>query len=1010
MVKCNDRRVSAPGFFGRGKIAPPRRGRAEVCFGGNDVKGKKGICLILCLLLILALVPCAAAVTGECVDGVWASIALTGGANKLIFTADSETEQKILCPDEQTDAQYILPEGVSYDAASNTLSLTDFNAPTANLVLTMMGGDFKIRLSGSSSLASVRSESMGRGGSITFCGDGALEINSAETAVLVRAGGAADFVRIEPQARLTASSAQGSAIRVENTALASGAISFDTTEPELVARDSSVKIASVLSDAGIELEPRTLAGEAGLFGLEAVIDTQTESIVYNVYSLGEQNGEGRYPAALLQEGVADVGAYQDVYTPHDWTVVGLNSGAEASQARFARFTVSASATDENGSVSLSQTQVGRGGSVTVSVSPREGCKLVSLTVNGEEVSVANGSYTIGGITGDVVVRASFVESAAVGIALTAPADTDFKVPGDGEADFVSEPFTARVTDGAGDEVGATVLWSIDPQTEGVSIGADGRVTVRSAAKEAAAEGPLNFTVKAIVEWKELFDESQSFTVSLAERKAARVQLTLDGEPLGESDTIPIPAAGESTHRQYGARVYDQYGALREETLTWSAGDWPPGVRRDGDTLSVTGECRDGSMLIVTATASSDSTVSGSVTVGFSRQADGAKGGASRAMPDVSWPSFTLAEGTDGGAPEYGLTWAQMVTLGEDGTATLGGETLPGSFSIDKADTARPNISDSFRIVFHYSEDGEDKTVSSEEHSVTLTRKPLSAAMITLTPDTMLYAFGEALTPAVSAADGSYPLVSGTDFQVQGYAGNTAIGSGSVTVEGIGNYKDTVTKNFSITPIPGSSVSCALSSRKPEDADTKPTIVLRYGERTLVEGTDYDLSLLFDIPSKTGTATIAFKGCYSGTRALSFDLPNYLITAGAGSSWSKSTSTALSFTANGALGKFTELTVDGKTVPASYYTTESGSTIVRIKADFLKSLTAGKHIVGIAYKDGKALAIFSVIEVDRRGVPTGDSSNLLLWVIVLTVSVAGVAAFARAFAGSGKKKKRKKMSK
>ena len=99
------------------------------------MKGKKGICLILCLLLISALVPCAAAVTGECVDGVWASIALTGGANKLIFSADSEAEQKILYPDEQTDAQYLPPEGMSYDPASNTLSLTDYQGPTAELVI-----------------------------------------------------------------------------------------------------------------------------------------------------------------------------------------------------------------------------------------------------------------------------------------------------------------------------------------------------------------------------------------------------------------------------------------------------------------------------------------------------------------------------------------------------------------------------------------------------------------------------------------------------------------------------------------------------------------------------------------------------------------------------------------------------------------------------------------------------------------------------------------------------------
>ena len=61
------------------------------------MKGKKGICLILCLLLLTGLAPLrAAAVCGEQVDGVWASIALTGGANKVLFSADGEIENQIL--------------------------------------------------------------------------------------------------------------------------------------------------------------------------------------------------------------------------------------------------------------------------------------------------------------------------------------------------------------------------------------------------------------------------------------------------------------------------------------------------------------------------------------------------------------------------------------------------------------------------------------------------------------------------------------------------------------------------------------------------------------------------------------------------------------------------------------------------------------------------------------------------------------------------------------------------
>lgn len=973
------------------------------------MKGKKGICLILCILLLTGLAPLRVfAVPGESVDGVWASVALTGGANKVVFSADSEIEQQILHPDEQTPDAYLLPEGVAYDAESNTLSLTDFRAPTANLTLTMMGGDFKIRLSGSCELGSIVSESKGRGGSVTLCGDGSLELSGAEHAILVRAGGAPDFVRVESQVRLTAASS-GSVIRVYDTSLSDGAIFVDTADPQVTVYDARRPLRDVTTSDGKLLDVCTLGSSQERYGLEAtpLSDENGDRVVYNIYRLEGPDAEGAYLAGEpIEEQVEDISAYELVCTPHDWTLVESGSGAYATRVRFARFTISARALDEGGTVSVTQSSVARGGIVEVTATPKEGYKLVALTVNGEKVSAPNGSYIIGGITADQVVTASFAAASADRIVVTAPESTAFTVPADGADSFVSQPFTALVTDGAGDPVGASVRWSLMPETEGVSVDAQGRVTVTNAAKRAVI-GTRSITVVASVAETSLSDQCM-ISVSLEQRKPAVIHLVRNGVTLGETDTLLIPAAGESATQQYAAVVYDQYGELYAEEIVWSAGDWPVGVRRDGDTLTVSSNCPDGSSLVVTAAASSDRTVTASVTVSFALPSeDGAKGGAKSGEPVITWPSFTLATEADP-ALCYGVTWAQLVTLGDDGSASLDGENLPGSFSINRDGALLPNVSDSFRIVFSYDEVGEGetvvtKTIESEAYPVALARKGLDAAMVTLSPSETPYT-GAAREPAVSLRDGTCVLALGTDFSVS-YSNNVEIGTADVTVEGLGNYKDTVTKHFTITAIPGSSVNCAVVSCKPEDAGVRPTITLKNGDTALVEGTDYTLSLQYDVPAKSGTATITFKGHYSGTRVVSFDLPNYLITEGANSSWNKSSSTPLLIKANGALGKFTELTVDGKTVSISYYSTEEGSTVLKIKADYLRSLTEGKHVVGVAYKDGKALAIFTVVETQRSGVATGDSNNALVWIILLAASLIAFGALAFAFFRSGRKKKK-----
>lgn len=1021
------------------------------------MKMKKGICLLLCVILLACLTPTGAlAANGPGIAGdVCASICLTGGMDKTIYSADSAIEQQILYPDEYTEARYLLPDGVSYDAVSNTLTLTDFSAPSAVLSLTMMGSDFKIRLSGSSSLAAIRSEAMGWGGSITFTGDGALDVtNYSEAGITVNAGGAADFVRVEPQVRLTVTGA-GNAIVVAGTSYGDGAISFDTASPNVRAEDSSYALTDQLTSDGALIDVCTRSGEEGLFGLEADIDPETESLVYNVYQLGERDGAGAYSAALIEEKIADISAFGQVYTPHEWALYDVNTGAPVSQVRLARFSVSAQAADENGSVSVSQTAVGRGGSTVVTVQPNDGYKLASLTVNGVEVTPTNGSYTIGGIIADQSVTASFAEAAPARIAITAPETTDFTVPGVSEDDFVSVPFVATVTDGADDPVGATVEWRVEPELSGISIRQDGCVVITAGAKDIVGNEHLSFTVTAAVQDTELSDDSGSFTVALAERKATAISMTREGEALGGSDTVTIPAEGTAT-ASYGAVVTDQYGEEMDEEIAWVAGDWPIGVSRQDNTLSVTSEAKDGSTLDVTASVASDSTIKDTITVTFAEKTEepeptgegvngeapgngesdetpgngdkdkeSGEGEEARRAPllgapgptlttatggeglTIVWPTVTLAEEAD---RIYGITWAELVKLGEDGSVKKNDEVVKGSFTV-KAASAIPNISDSYTVLFTYTEDEVEKTAESSEQTVTLFPKALTADMVTLSPSEMPYT-GAACEPAVSLKDGERSLESGKDYTVAGYADNIEIGkdTAKVTVTGVGNYTGSVEKSFSITAIPGSAVTEFVTSRKPEDEGIEPTVEVKNGDATLKKGQDYDVSFLYDIPSKSGTATITLKGTYSGTIVSRFDLPNYLITEGAGSSWNKGSSSELGFTANGALGKFTELTVDGKTVDPSYYSTASGSTIVKLKPTYLKSLSAGKHIIGVAYKDGKALAIFSVTDVNRRGVATGDDNDMTLWIAILGVSVIGLAVLCVALAVTSRKRAKRKKKK
>lgn len=120
-----------------------------------------------------------------------------------------------------------------------------------------------------------------------------------------------------------------------------------------------------------------------------------------------------------------------------------------------------------------------------------------------------------------------------------------------------------------------------------------------------------------------------------------------------------------------------------------------------------------------------------------------------------------------------------------------------------------------------------------------------------------------------------------------------------------------------------------------------------------------------------------------------------ITAGANGIWQKGTKSDLSFTSNAAFAHFLKVQVDGKDLDASSYTVKEGSTIVTLKAEYLETLSVGKHTLAIVSETGTAETEFTIKAAaaadDTQSPQTGDNSNVTLWIALLFVSGGALCA-------------------
>lgn len=302
---------------------------------------------------------------------------------------------------------------------------------------------------------------------------------------------------------------------------------------------------------------------------------------------------------------------------------------------------------------------------------------------------------------------------------------------------------------------------------------------------------------------------------------------------------------------------------------------------------------------------------------------------------------------------------------------------------------------------------------------------LTGEMVAIEAEEYPYS-GQPIVPAVTVTVEGKVLENGRDYAVE-YVNNLIPGTGTVIVRGIVTASDTlgytgeVRKDFTIRPM--TEEEYPLTEIKAADVTIngktfpytgeaiEPEITVTVEGKVLTAGKDYHVRYVNNVEAGTGSAivtgiaTATEFGGYTGEVEVTFTIteassedesdtaPSYKITKGEGGIWYQESTSALSFTADGAYADFTGVSVDGKALSKDDYAAKEG-TIVLLKNEFLKTLDTGKHTITIHFEDGDAEGSFRVAEGDENP-KTGDAS--FLWFGLMTVSAAAVLLLRRKIA-------------
>ncbi len=179
--------------------------------------------------------------------------------------------------------------------------------------------------------------------------------------------------------------------------------------------------------------------------------------------------------------------------------------------------------------------------------------------------------------------------------------------------------------------------------------------------------------------------------------------------------------------------------------------------------------------------------------------------------------------------------------------------------------------------------------------------------------------GSAITQDPVVKLGSVTLKKGTDYTVS-FTGNTNAGTAAVTVTGKGNYKDTVSSEFTINPLSIENADVPeIGSVVYSGAAHTPVPTVSVGGKALVKDRDFTVSYESNTNAGTATVTITGKDNCTGTVTRTFEIEK-----------AEQTFTAKASASYLIMGQSLTVTADGAVGAVSFKS--SNSTIAAVTAE------------------------------------------------------------------------------
>ena len=229
---------------------------------------------------------------------------------------------------------------------------------------------------------------------------------------------------------------------------------------------------------------------------------------------------------------------------------------------------------------------------------------------------------------------------------------------------------------------------------------------------------------------------------------------------------------------------------------------------------------------------------------------------------------TLSTTVTGGVGELTYTWSKSVYVGDGVEGGVRDVIIEGATGSTYDLYADENASDTYYCTIT---DGYNTVYKQFNINYLGTIRVLEeVADISLSQTSMVYT-GAALKPEPIVKDGNTTLVKGTHYTVE-WSNNINAGknTATVTIKGIGKYKGTVQKPFTITAASIKGATVSASTVTYTGAEQKPTVTVTLNGKTLANS-NYTVSYSNNVNAGIAIITVTGKGNYTGTATGKFTI-------------------------------------------------------------------------------------------------------------------------------------------